>query len=108
MRYQTNAPFGIRVLKAFCLLFCFSSLLGLIPGTYFVGAVQAEVLVHVSHRMTWIVTLVNTFLFGAMFYGLQRRVAIAWKLGWAFLVVFFSQAVISGLNFTLALRGSDR
>ena len=107
MRYQTDAPLGLRVLKAFCFLFCVFSLLDLIPGIYPAGLVRSDVL-GVSHRVSWLVALVNTFLFGTAYYGLRRRTAIAWSLGWVFLGAFFSEAVTLCLASTLHLQESDR
>jgi hypothetical protein len=101
-----RTPFGLGLLKAACLLFGLFSLLDLIPGVYSGGANQSGAIV--SHRISWLVSVLNLSLFALAFYGLQRRSAIAWKLGWAFLGAFFSEMVVFCLASTVRLQQPDR
>jgi hypothetical protein len=107
MTHSTNTTFGLRLLKAVCLLFCLFSLLDLIPGIYSPESARLGVSV-ISHGVSRFVSLVDAFLFAAAFYGLQQRSAITWKLGWAFIGVFFSELVIFCLASTLKLQGPNR
>ena len=88
-----RAGFGIQALKVFCLLAFMLTLGGLIVPvrpTHFVPAVPYDRL----HRT---ISLLDGVMMGALSYGIQRRLAIAWITGWVLLVAFSVQSVFDVL-----------
>jgi hypothetical protein len=88
-----RASFGIQVLKAICLLALISSALGLIFPFH-----QIHVPGFTDDRLHRTISFSNDLLLGGLFYGIHRRLAIAWKFGWILLIVFFGEFLIETLS----------
>jgi hypothetical protein len=91
--YTDRASVGIQGLKVFCLLAFVSSLVfGVFPvhPTHFIAGVPDDSL----HRA---MSLSNGLLLGGLFYGIQRRLAIAWPFGWFLLIVFLFELLIENV-----------
>lgn len=93
-----ETPFGIRVLKVFCLLTCLlafadlvSSISGIHPPPYLTRNVIPE------NDIQRLISDVIGLSYGPLFYAVQRRLRAAWKLGWAILIATSSSALVEGL-----------
>jgi hypothetical protein len=78
--HKHNSPYGIEVLKVFCLLAFLSALLDLIFG---VLGFHQPYAVREGRAKRLISDLIG-LSFGFLFYAVHRRLLIAWKLGWPF------------------------
>jgi hypothetical protein len=99
--------FGLDVLKAVCLLFCLMSLIVLVPRAHQFSALRLAVLV-ANDTFSRFVLLLRAILFAAGFYGIHRRLMIAWKAGWLFLALLYLDGLTSTLQSTLRLSSPDR
>jgi hypothetical protein len=89
-----RASLGIQALKVFCLLVFISSLVfGIFPvhPARFIPGVPPDDHLHRA------ILFSNGLLLGGLFYGIQRRLAIAWTFGWVLLIVFFFELLIESL-----------
>lgn len=88
-----RASLGIQALKVICLLAFILSLVGVIfpvHPSHFVPAVPND-------RLHRVISFLEGLLMGGLFYGIQRRLTIAWTLGWVLLILLFSEFLISTL-----------
>jgi hypothetical protein len=98
----------MQVLKAFCLVFCSLSLLSVFTGVHairvsYVGNVVTRQ-VGVDHSLLSIIlSLANALLLAAAFYGIHKRALIAWRLGFAVIVVTYIIFLNKILSITLNL-----
>jgi hypothetical protein len=99
---------GLRALKNVCLLFCLLSLLALVPGIHSRGSGHLGLFAGNYDVLARCLSLANALLFGAGYYGLRRRSAISWRLGWWFLAAIYSEWLVLSLASTLRLSGADR
>jgi hypothetical protein len=107
IRSRGQSTFGIHVLKVVCLVFCLFYLLDLVPGIRIPGTHQPGVFA-ASRGVSQFVSFMNACLLAALFYGLQRKLAITWKIGWAFLGTFWAESLIICFTFTLKLNPPDK
>ncbi len=93
---------GLRILKFVFLLCSLLSFLALAPGMHLVNLSRYGITVNVTHqRFGWLLSVVYGLVFAAEFYGLHRRLRIAWKFGWVLLAFFCSQTIVLSLISTL-------
>lgn len=88
-----GTPDGIFIAKAFCALSVLEILVGLIPGIH----LPFNLGVH-HDRATSIKAIAVGLSFGATLYGLQRRLVLAWKIGWVILAAILSSFLITALS----------
>jgi hypothetical protein len=88
-----RASFGIQVLKVFCLLAFISSLVGVIFPFH-----PIHVPGLIDDRLHRAISFSNGLLLGGLFYGIHRRLVIAWTFGWVLLIVLFGEFLISTLS----------
>jgi hypothetical protein len=101
--------FGLRVLKVAFLLCSFVSFMALLPGMHSISSPRYGITFIVRHeRFGWLLSLVYGVVFAAGFYGLHRRLRLAWKLGWVFLGFFYLETLTFSLISTLKLPSPDR
>jgi hypothetical protein len=90
-----RAPFGLRVLMWLCLLtgiFAFLDLISTIYPLYPSRYVFPETPVYRA------ISIVVGLSFVPLFYGIRRRLASAWKLGWVILIATFSWFLVQTLT----------
>ena len=85
----------MRMLKSICILFCVWSIV------VAVEAIKKDGF-DASYLLAW------PFFLGWFSYGLYKRWAIVWKLGWIILVFWFLEIAVSGLRSTLRVSGPYR
>jgi hypothetical protein len=92
-----GAPFGIEVLKVAFVFFFLMSLVGAIPGLH---SVHSEHFNFVPTQTTFerLISLTYAVLFAVGFYGIHRRVRVAWKVGWFYLGLFYLDSIISAVS----------
>jgi hypothetical protein len=102
-----GTPFGIEVLKAAFVLFFLMSLVGAIPGLH---SVHSEQFRFVASRNTFdrLVSLTYAALFAVGFYGIHRRVRMAWKVGWFYLGFFYLSSILSFISSLDKIPAPDR
>lgn len=83
-----GTPFGIEVLKAVLAMGCVLSLIGSIPGLLFHFVAN-----HSSFRL--LISLGYAVLFGIGFYGIHRRMGLAWTVGWFYLGIAYVSSIVS-------------
>jgi hypothetical protein len=96
-----GTPFGIAVLKVAFLLFFLVSLMGLIPGLRSMHLGYFALVVN-NNRVSWFWSLGYALLFGVGFYGVHRKMRIAWKVGWFYLAFFYLGSIVSAMNPTIS------
>lgn len=91
-----GTPFGIEVLKAVFVLACVLSLIGFIPGLH---SVRTEHFQFVSNHglISHLLSLGYAVLFGIGFYGIHRRMLLAWKVGWFYLGFFYLSSIVPAI-----------
>lgn len=102
-----GTPFGLDVLKVVFLLFSLVLVIGLVPGLS--SAVRNHLAIAVKHSLlSKLLSLGYAVLFGVGFYGLHRRMRIAWKVGWFYLAFFYLVSIIPAMASTVRLPMPDR
>lgn len=96
--------FGLDVLKAVCLFFCLMSLVVLVPRAHQLPALQLVA----DDPLNRFLALLRAILFAAGFYGIHRRLVVAWKAGWVFLAFLYLDGLTSMLQRTLSISSPDR
>lgn len=83
-----GTPFGIEVLKAAFVLFFVLSLIGAIPG---IQSVHIEHFQFVTNHgfFNHLLSLGYAAFFAVGFYGIHRRMRVAWKVGWLYLGLLY-------------------
>src|SRR5580704_2222755 len=97
----------MRTLKAFCVLFCLFSLVSALTGVRAFHWSTSDGL-NITRQGGLINTLwsvFNALLFASAAYGIDRRIPVVWKLGWAVLTVFFLEFAIGGVSSVLRQPG---
>jgi hypothetical protein len=91
-----QSPSGIRVLKAVCLFVCFWAILDLV---YLVSghAVYLSRYAFPENYAQRATSIVIGLSYAPLFYGVHRRLAVAWKFGWAILIATFSWFLVETL-----------
>jgi hypothetical protein len=97
----SRAHSGIDVLKIICILFCLLSLLSIVPGIHSIHSQHFEFLSGSHGPLRLFISLLNAVLFAMGFYGIQRRLLIAWKLGWYVFTIFLLEWFGSSLSSSL-------
>jgi len=95
----------MRTLKIAC-VFCAFLLAATLTGTRGINWSYGGL--HITKHagigvMLW--SLFNALLYASAAYGIQRRVPVVWKLGWAVLVISSLQFMIGGLSSVLRQPG---
>lgn len=94
MAPKAEQPFGIRLLMWLCLFGSISALVDLVswghplyvPGYPFPEAAA-------QHAISIVIGLSGA----PLFYGIRRRLAVAWKFGWVILIADFSLSIVEVL-----------
>jgi hypothetical protein len=91
-----GTPFGIEVLKAMFILGFVVSLIALIPS---LRSVRTEHFQFVANHslLNHLISLGDAVLFGIGFYGIHRRMPLAWRVGWFYLGLFYVSSIVSGM-----------
>jgi hypothetical protein len=97
----------MRSLKAICIFFCLLSLFSVLTGTRAFHWSTSWGL-NITRQgglgaLLW--SMFGSLLYGSAAYGIHRRVPLAWKLGWAILVVAFLNFTILGVSSVLRQPG---
>jgi len=92
-----GTPFGIEVLKSTFALFCLLSLVGSIPGLHSVRTEHSQFVAN-HNSFGRLLSLVNSILFAVGFYGIHRRLRLAWKVGWFYLGFFYLSSIVSAIS----------
>ena len=94
MAPEAERPFGIRVLMWLCLLSSISALMDLVssihplyPSRYIFPETPAQ----------RTVSIVIGLSCAPLFYGIRRRLTVAWKFGWVILIASFSSLIVETL-----------
>ena len=95
------------MLKVAFLIFFVISVMGLIPGLRSMHAGYFAAVVN-NNRVSWFWSLGYTLLFGVGFYGVHRKMRIAWKVGWFYLAFFYLGSIVSAMASTIKLSTPDR
>jgi hypothetical protein len=92
-----GTPFGIEVLKAMFVFACVVSLIASIPG---LRSVRTEHIEFVGNHglLSHLISLGDAVLFGIGFYGVHRRMRLAWRVGWFYLGLFYVLSIVSGMT----------
>lgn len=84
---ETEQPFGIRVLKWLCLFITVWALVDLVSSIHPLYLSRYS---FPGTRAQRAITIVIGLSYAPLFYGVHRRLAVAWKFGWVILVASFS------------------
>ena len=95
----------MRILKIVCVLFCILSLVSALTGIRAIrwstsGGLNITKQTGVGVAL-WAVF--NTLLFASAAYGIHRRIPVAWKLGWAVLILCCLEFMIRAISSALTL-----
>ena len=103
-----GTPFGIEVLKASFVLFAVLFLIGSIPALRSVHTEHFQFLA--NHGLfSHLLSLGYAILFGIGFYGIHRRMRLAWKVGWFYLSFFYLSSIVSVIAASkTTMSASDR
>jgi hypothetical protein len=95
------------ILKFACLFFCVLSFASIVANVRAsrAASVGTPATWQASVRLIW--AIVNVFAFAGAFYGIHRRAAIAWKLGWVVLVLGWASFLKTVLPLTLRVPRDD-
>lgn len=98
----------MRLLKAFCIVFCLLSLISAFTGVHavhysYAGNVVTRQLGVDHSRLGMIVSVLNALLLAAAAYGIHTRALLAWKLGFAYLAIAYLGFIIQVLSASLRL-----
>jgi hypothetical protein len=98
----------MRTLKIVCVFFCLFSLASALTGTRAIDWSYGGL--HITKQagigvMLW--SVFNALLYASAAYGIQRRVPVVWKLGWAVLIISSLQFVIGGVSSALRQSGGQ-
>jgi hypothetical protein len=101
MAPDTDEPFGIRVLKWLCLFACLSALADLALSPVFAAIFTAFRLRDAlpENHTQRAISIVIGLSYAPLYYGIRRRLAGAWKLGWLLLIASFSEELVQALTF---------
>jgi hypothetical protein len=102
-----GTPFGIEVLKVAFMFLFLVSLMGVIPGLRSMHSGYFALVVN-NNRVSRLWSLGYALLFGVGFYGVHRKMRIAWKVGWFYLALFYLESIVSAMASTIKLSTSDR
>jgi hypothetical protein len=97
----------MRTLKIACAFFAFLSLAATLTGTRAISWSFGGL--HITkHAGIGVMfgSLFNALLYASAAYGIQRRVPVVWKLGWAVLIISSLQFMIGGLSSVLRQPGA--
>ena len=85
----------MRVLMALLLLGCIAGILSAITGvqSFYTDSRTGTVITYWQGSLRWL-ALVYAAIFAVAFYGIYRRLPIAWKLGWVFLALSVVQFIV--------------
>src|SRR5579871_5998286 len=90
-----RSPAGIRFLKVFCLFVSISALVELI---YWISGQATSSTGLPENNVQRAISVVLGLSFGPFFYAVSRRLAVAWKIGWAILIATFSWTLAETLT----------
>jgi uncharacterized membrane protein YjjB (DUF3815 family) len=96
MAPETEQPFGIRVLMWLSLLTGIWTILGLVVFFTHPLFLSKYALPETHAQRT--ASIAFGLLFIPLFWGIRRRLAVAWKFGWFLLVVSFSGFLVQTLE----------
>ncbi len=97
----------MRLLKAICILFCLLSVVSAFTGirTFQWSTSGGLNITRQGGLVNALWSVFNALLYASAAYGIQRRVPVVWKLGWAVLIISSLQFVIGGVSSVLRQPG---
>ena len=98
----------MSLLKAVFILLC---VLGVLSGITGIASIQmSSTQTLVTRHDLWgrIFAIVLAAFFAGAWYGLHRRFITVWRIGWAFIILFFADFLYSSLSWSLTLTGFER
>ncbi len=94
MAREAEQPFGIRLLEWLCL---FSSILALLDLVSIVHPPYLSRYYFPETSAQRVISIVIGLSYAPLFYGIRRRLAVAWKFGWVIMTASFLWFLIETL-----------
>jgi hypothetical protein len=97
----------MRALKLICLFFCALSVISIIQGVRVLESATAGTTSMKHGVVGTALSLVDAVFWAFAFYGIQKKIPMAWKLGWAVIVVGLVEFLILALSSIIKLPASS-
>src|SRR6266849_3773067 len=91
---ESEQPFGIRVLMWISLFTSLFALMDLVSSIHPLYLPRYNFPETPAHRA---ISIVIGLSYAPLFYGIRRRLAVAWKFGWVVLIASFSSLIVEAL-----------